>query len=85
MDDLSYCLKIGSNRFERSRTEPEGPVTHAQRAGARVIAPANEVSLDLFQSLLPSKSRVSRVIGRPALSIWEFVSLHADDFGGPRA
>ena len=27
---------------------------------------------------------VERVTGRPAMSVREFVSLHADEFGGPR-
>jgi uncharacterized protein YbjT (DUF2867 family) len=28
---------------------------------------------------------VQRVTGRPAMSVWEFVSLHAEEFGGRRA
>ena len=28
---------------------------------------------------------VERVTGRPAMSVREFVSLHADEFGGRRA
>jgi hypothetical protein len=28
---------------------------------------------------------VQRVTGRPAMSVEEFVSLHADAFGGPRS
>jgi hypothetical protein len=28
---------------------------------------------------------VERVIGRPAMSVREFVSLHADEFGGRRS
>jgi hypothetical protein len=28
---------------------------------------------------------VQRVTGQPAMSVREFVSLHADEFGGPRS